>query len=62
MTTAKPSATTTQQPGQEVRFRLPDPPKREPDEMTSYDHLHKLGNAHYLAVALRQSRHHAGGS
>ena len=52
MTTAKPSATTTQQPGQEVRFRLPDPPKREPDEMTSYDHLHKLGNAHYLAVHL----------
>ena len=50
MTTAKPSATTTQQPGQEVRFRLPDPPKREPDEMTSYDHLHKLGNAHYLAL------------
>ena len=35
-----------------VRFRLPDPPKREPDEMTSYDHLHKLGNAHYLAVHL----------
>ena len=49
MTTAKPSATTTQQPTQEVRFRLPDPPKREPDEMTSYDHLHKPGNAHYLA-------------
>ena len=52
MTTAKPSATTTQQPGQEVRFRLPDPPKREPDEMTSYDHLHKFGSAHYLAVHL----------
>ena len=50
MTTAKPSATTTQQPGQEVRFRLPEPPKREPDEMTSYDHLHKPGNAHYLAL------------
>ena len=50
MTTAKPSATTTQQPGQEVRFRLPEPPKREPDEMTSYDHLHKFGNAHYLAL------------
>ena len=62
MTTAKPSATTAQQPTQEVRFRLPDPPKREPDEMTSYDHLHKLGNAHLPGVALRQARHHAGGS
>ena len=48
MTTAKPSATTAQQPTQEVRFRLPDPPKREPDEMTSYDHLHKPGNAYLL--------------
>ena len=48
MTTAKPSATTTQQPTQEVRFRLPDPPKREPDEMTSYDHLYKPGNAYLL--------------
>ncbi len=50
MTTAKPSATSTQQPGQEARFRLPEPPKREPDEMTSYDHLYKPGNARYLAV------------
>ena len=48
MTTAKPSATTARQPTQEVRFRLPEPPKREPDEMTSYDHLHKLGNAYLL--------------
>ena len=48
MTTAKPSATTTQQPKQEVRFRLPEPPKRELDEMTSYDHLHKPGNAYLL--------------
>ena len=29
-------------------FRLPDPPQRDPDEMTSYDHLHKLGNSHHL--------------
>ena len=35
-------------PGSPGRFRLPDPPKREPDEMTSYDHLHKTGNAHHL--------------
>ena len=48
MTTAKPSATTTQQPKQEVRFRLPEPPKRELDEMTSYDHLYKPGNAYLL--------------
>ncbi len=30
-------------------FRLPDPPPREPDEVTAYDHLHKHGSAHYLA-------------
>ena len=48
MTTVKPSATTTQQPGQGARFRLPDPPRREPDELTSYDHLHKPGNAYLL--------------
>ena len=48
MTTAKPSATTTQQPGQGARFRLPEPPKREPDEMTIYDHLYKPGNAYLL--------------
>ena len=31
------------------RFRLPDPPQREPDEMTSYDQLHKTGNSYHLA-------------
>ena len=31
------------------RFRLPEPPQREPDEMTSYDHLHKLGNSLHLS-------------
>ena len=30
------------------RFRLPDPPQREPDEMTSYDQLHKTGNSYHL--------------
>ena len=30
--------------------RLPDPPQREPDEMTAYDHLHRLGNAYHLAM------------
>ena len=35
----------------EVRsgFRLPDPPPGEPDEMTSYDHLHRTGSSHHLA-------------
>ena len=34
------------------RFRLPDPPQREPDEMTQYDHLFKTGNSRYLAIHL----------
>lgn len=29
-------------------FRLPDPPPREPDEMTSFEHLHAQGSAHHL--------------
>ena len=48
MTTAKPSTTPTDTPAQGTRFRLPEPPKREPDEMTSYDHLHKHGIPRYL--------------
>ena len=48
MTTAKPVTTTA--PG---RFRLPDPPEREPDEdMTSFKHLAKAGNAYLLAEHL----------
>ena len=42
MTTAIP-------PQSKGRFRLPDPPQREPDELTNYDHVHKLGNALHLA-------------
>ena len=34
------------------RFRMPDPPRREPDEMTQYDHLFKTGNSRYLALHL----------
>ena len=30
------------------RFRLPDIPQREPDEMTSFEHLHKTGSSHHL--------------
>ena len=47
MTTADTAAKTPEMQG---RFRLPDPPEREPDEVTSYDHLHKIGNAHHLAI------------
>ncbi len=34
------------------RLRLPDIPRREPDEVTAYDHLHQAGNAHHLAQHL----------
>ena len=49
MTTPKTSSKTPPTPG---RFRLPDPPRREPDEMTQYDHLFKTGNSRYLAIHL----------
>lgn len=29
-------------------FQLPDTPRREPDEMTSFDLLHSLGNSHHI--------------
>ena len=29
-------------------FRFPEPPQREPDEMTSFKQLHKTGSSHYL--------------
>ena len=32
------------------RFKLPDPPPREPDEMTAYDHVYKHGKNRYLAL------------
>ncbi len=49
MTAADATSKTPQSPG---RFRLPDPPQREPDEMTQYDHLFKTGGSHYLAIHL----------
>ena len=45
MTTAKPTAGAPQSPG---RFRLPDIPQREPDEVTSYDSIHQPGSSHHL--------------
>jgi Uma2 family endonuclease len=44
MTTA--DTKTAKSPG---RFRLPDPPQREPDEMTQFDQLSKTGNTYHLA-------------
>ena len=49
MTTTDTHTRTTQAPG---RFRLPDPPERHPDDMTSFDHLTITGAAHYLAAHL----------
>ena len=43
--TTKPRATRTFPP-------LPDPPEREPEDMTSFDHLTKNGGAHHLAQHL----------
>ncbi len=35
-----------------VRFRLPEPPPRELDDVTSYRHVHLSGNPHFLAQHL----------
>ena len=43
MTTARTKI--TEPPG---RFRLPDPPEREPDDMTSAEHLSETGLQHHL--------------
>ena len=40
--TTKPTKATTIPP-------LPDPPQREPEDMTSFKHLHLKGNSHHLA-------------
>ena len=34
------------------RFRLPDPPEREPDEVTAFEHIYEHGNNRYLALHL----------
>ena len=43
--TPKPATRTTLTPG---RFRLPDIPQREPDEVTQFNQLTKTGHAHHL--------------
>ena len=35
-----------------VRFRLPEPPERHPDEVTSYKYVHLLGHSMHLAKHL----------
>ena len=47
--TRKPVPSTYPSPG---RFRLPDIPQREPDEVSQFDHLFKTGRSHALAVHL----------
>ena len=47
--TRKPATLTSPSPG---RFRLPDIPQREPDEVSQFDHLFKTGRSHALAVHL----------
>ena len=44
--------TTLKTVGAQSRLRLPDPPLREPDEMTSIKHLTITGSAHYLVKHL----------
>ena len=46
--TTKPIIETAGQ--REGRFRLPDPPEREPDEVTAFDHIYEHGNNRYLAL------------
>ncbi|MDE2788269.1 MAG: Uma2 family endonuclease [Chloroflexota bacterium] len=45
----KPATLAFPSPG---RFRLPDIPQREPDEVSQFDHLFKTGRSHALAVHL----------
>ena len=44
--------TTAKTPNPQSRCRLPDPPPREPDEMTAFDQVYKHGNNRYLAIHL----------
>ena len=45
MTTSNPFVKTSKVQG---RYRLPDPPEREPDDMTSFDRLAANGNVYLL--------------
>ena len=54
------SDTTANKPKVQGRFRLPDPPEREPDDMTSFDRLAENGNVHHLKQHLIAQRPGAG--
>ena len=43
-------------PESEPRFVLPDPPEREPEDMTSFDHLTLSGSVHPLVQHLGNPR------
>ena len=47
---------TAKQPKTGGAFRLPDPPEREPDDMTSFDQLSGNGNAYHLKQHLLAQR------
>ena len=49
MTTADTHSKAPKAPG---KFRLPDPPERHPDDMTSFKQLAATGHAHHLAMHL----------
>ena len=57
MTTPDTSAKTFQVQG---RLRLPDPPEREPEDMTSFDRLTATGNAYLLIEHLGNPETHSG--
>ena len=57
MTTPNTAASKSKVQG---RFRLPDPPEREPDDMTSFDRLAENGNVHHLKQHLIAQRPGAG--
>ncbi len=43
-----PPPPTSAPPPAPVRFRFPEPPQREPDEMTNYIQLHQTGSSYHL--------------
>ena len=48
--------TLTTSPKSADTFQLPDTPRRESDEMTSFDSLHSLGNSHHIIRHLGNER------
>ena len=50
MTAPRPKST---RPKLRERFVLPDPPEREPEDMTSFKHLGENGNVHHLIQHFR---------